>query len=71
MESAAFQANLADKTKTTDVGIENERSGGIKSHPGKTPGLTAKLLEMDEQQLDLLTGKRGAIFKNEPASRAD
>ena len=61
MENAQWQVAFANNRKTTEVDID-EVEHQIKN-VGKTPDITAQLLEMDEQQLDLLTGQRGAIFK--------
>ena len=50
MNHADWQTKLADRRKTTE--------GDIKPgfDPTKSPDITAKLLELDEKQLDLLTG---------------
>ena len=67
MENAQWQVAFANNRKTTDVDIDDVENG-IKN-VGKTPDITKQLLEMDEQQLDLLTGQRSAIFKQIVDSR--
>ena len=67
MENAQWQVAFANNRKTTDVDIDDVENG-IKN-VGKTPDITKQLLEMDEQQLDLLTGQRSAIFKQINDSR--
>ncbi len=51
MNHAAWQSRIADRRKT-DVAINESKS----FNPDKTPEITKKLLALDEQQLDLLTG---------------
>ena len=63
MNHARWKAGFADRRRTTEV------NSGTIIHSvdlDKTPDVTRKLLEMDEQQLDLLTGQRANIFKNVP-----
>ena len=61
MENAQWQVAFANNRKTTEFDKDGLETG-IKN-AGKTPDITKRLLEMDEQQLDLLTGQRNAIFK--------
>ena len=53
MNHARWQANFADKRKTTE--IDGAEAADL-IETGSTPAITKKLLEMDEKQLDLLTG---------------
>ena len=64
MNHARWQANFADKRKTTE--IDGAEAADL-IETGSTPAITKKLLEMDEKQLDLLTGQRGEIFKSDGA----
>ena len=65
MENAQWQVAFAQNRKTTELDMNGVESG-IKN-AGKTPDITKKLLAMDEQQLDLVMGQRGAIYKTEQA----
>lgn len=47
MENAQWQVAFANNRKTTDVDMDDVEHG-IKN-AGKTPDITKKLLEMDEQ----------------------
>ena len=53
MNHADWQTKFADRRKTTDV-----HPSAVFFDPTKAPDITAKLLELDEKQLDVLTGKR-------------
>ncbi len=64
MNHAAWQSRIADRRKT-DVAINESKS----FNPDKTPEITKKLLALDEQQLDLLTGQRADIFNSNDAAR--
>ena len=66
MENAQWQVAFANNRKTTEVDMDGVETG-IKN-AGKTPNITKKLLEMDEQQLDLIMGERNNIFKDESQS---
>ena len=62
MNHASWQTKQAERKKTKGRQMQEAFD------PTKTPAITEKLLEMDEQQLDMLTGQRGQIFKNEKES---
>ena len=49
-------------SKTAGRRIANEDMLNV-IDPDETPAITKKLLQLDEAQLDRLTGKRGDIFK--------
>ena len=60
MNNAQWNTKFADRKKTTHIDQYDVRKDSL----DKTPYMTRKLLEIDEQQLDLLTGQRAAIYKN-------
>ena len=60
MNHARWQTKFADRRKETEL---DAREITQELDPYKTPAITHKLLEIDEEQLDLLTGQRADIFK--------
>ena len=61
MNHAQWQTEDADRRKKNNLAAANIKDG---LNPAKTPDITKQLLKMDEQQLDILTGKREVIFKS-------
>ena len=60
MNHAQWNTKFAERKKTNNIDGSDVRRDSF----DKTPYMTRKLLEIDEQQLDLLTGQRAAIYKN-------
>jgi len=57
MNHAQFNSQFAERRRTIEL-----NSSDLREIDMETPDITRKILAIDEQQLDLLTGKRAEIF---------